>query len=399
MIKNPFSRMSRQGIIACIAGSAALFAGITMLAIHAATSFVDVEPETATLTARVSVGNDSAASGGKYIQFTAPSPTPPPPAPTPTPTPPPTNTSMLQPFGLGFAPYAYIPWEDTIRAAQIGTGAKNYVAAFVLAVGNSCTPAWDGDSSLGINSSRGNAIASDIASVRANGGDVMISFGGQGGTELAVGCTSTANLKTAYRSVIDKYSLTKIDFDIEGSTLSNTTANTRRADALALLHQELPNVKIWVTLPVDTVGIPASAKTVLTQLRDKGVPVSGINIMVMDYGTNNTQMGQAAIQAANSTFSQLKTVYTTSTDAQIWKALALTAMIGINDTQPEKFTLTNAQEVHTFAVQKGIGMLSYWNTARDKACPNNATTLSDTCSGVTQSPWQFASTMMLAPSN
>ena len=104
---------------------------------------------------------------------------------------------------------------------QTGSGAKNIVAAFILATGNTCTPAWDGDSGNGITSARSTTIASDMAKVRANGGDALISFGGQSGTELAIGCTNTANLTTAYRSVIDKFGLTKIDFDVEGSGLSN----------------------------------------------------------------------------------------------------------------------------------------------------------------------------------
>lgn len=307
---------------------------------------------------------------------------------------------LLQPYGLGFAPYAYIPWGTSISAARSGSGAKNIVAAFVLSAGGSgCTPAWDGDSSLGINSSRGNQIASDFTAVRAAGADVVLSFGGASGTELAIGCTSTSSLQAAYQSVITKYNLTKIDFDIEGSAVSNSAANARRATALLALQKANPQLKIWLTLAVEQNGIPTSSLALVRQMRDTGVVISGVNIMAMDYGTGVTQMGQAAINAASATFTQLKSIYTTSTDAQIRKATGVTVMIGINDTKPETFTLSNATQLRTYAMQQGIGMLSYWNTDRDKACAGNAAKLSDTCSGVTQSAWQFAQNLALQPSN
>lgn len=310
-----------------------------------------------------------------------------------------TSGGLLQPYGLGFAPYAYIPWGTSISAARGGSGAKHLVAAFVLAAGSrSCTPAWDGDSSLGINSSRGNQIASDFTAVRAAGADVVLSFGGASGTELAIGCTSASSLQTAYQSVITKYNLTKIDFDIEGSAVSNSAANTRRATALLALQKANPQLKIWLTLAVEQSGIPSSSLTLVRQMRDTGVVISGVNIMAMDYGTGVTQMGQAAINATSATFTQLKSIYTTSTDAQIRKAIGVTVMIGINDTKPETFTLSNATQLRTYATQQGIGMLSYWNTDRDKACAGNAAKLSDTCSGVTQSTWQFAQSLMLQPS-
>jgi hypothetical protein len=259
-------------------------------------------------------------------------------SPTPSPTPSPsaspattTSTSLLRPYGLGIAPYHYIPW----------------------------------------------------------GGDALISFGGASGSELALNCSTASALKTAYRSVIDKYGVNKIDFDIEGATASNTTANSRRADALLALQQELPGVRIWVTLAVSPSGLDGAGKAIIQQLRDRGVAISGVNIMTMDYGIGSTQMGQVAIQATQATFNQLKALFPGNSDASIWKSIGLTPMIGKNDTLPETFTLANATELHDFALQKGIGMTSFWNVDRDKSCPYNAGTLSDVCSGVVQSPYQF----------
>ena len=53
------------------------------------------------------------------------------------------------------------------------------------------------------------------------GGDVIISFGGANGVELAQSCTTVTALANAYQSIIDRYLLTSVDFDIEGGAISD----------------------------------------------------------------------------------------------------------------------------------------------------------------------------------
>jgi hypothetical protein len=54
--------------------------------------------------------------------------------------------------------------------------------------------------------------ASDIAALRATGGDVIPSFGGysadQGGTEIADSCTSVSKIAAAYEQVITTLGVT-----------------------------------------------------------------------------------------------------------------------------------------------------------------------------------------------
>ena len=306
------------------------------------------------------------------------------------------DPSKLDPYGLGTAPYAYIPWQGSLDEARAESDAKTFMAAFIVnASGQDCTPAWDGDVSLGLDSQRSTEIAQDMARLRTNGGDVVLSFGGATGTELAQGCKDSAALKIAYARVIDTYQLNKIDLDIEKDALADTASNDRRADALASLQQDKPNLKIWLTLAVMPTGLDQENLDLIKQMQSKGVVISGVNIMVMDYGQNTVDMGQAAISAATATFAQLKTLYPNNTDAEIWKTLGLTPMIGVNDTTPETFTLQDAQKLRDFATQKGVGMLSQWNIDRDKSCPNNAAELSDSCSGVTQTPYQFVKALYI----
>lgn len=58
---------------------------------------------------------------------------------------------------------------------------------------------------------------------------MRISFGGEAGSELARTCTSVSQLEAAYQQVISAYGVNKIDFDIEGAAIANTTMWLRLA--------------------------------------------------------------------------------------------------------------------------------------------------------------------------
>ena len=99
--------------------------------------------------------------------------------------------------------------------------------AFIIANGSSCSAAWDDYTPI----SSEDTYAGYIQTLRNNGGDGIISFGGEGGDELADVCTSTSTLQAQYQAVITKYNVTRLDFDIEydsGDAIDNTTAIDRR---------------------------------------------------------------------------------------------------------------------------------------------------------------------------
>ena len=238
----------------------------------------------------------------------------------------------------------------------------------------------------------------DIQTLRANGGDVMASFGGAANNELATVITDVTALTTAYQSVITTYDLHAIDFDIEGAAMTNSAANTRRAQAIKNLQTTATasgrQLEVWLTLPVLPTGLDNNGLAVLTSVVNAGVNLTGVNIMAMDYGgSTSTDMGQAAIQAGTSTFGQLKSLYQSKgiakTDAQLWHMVGVTPMIGVNDTG-EKFYTSDATELLTWAQQQNIGLLAYWSANRDSQGTLNV--LSGSSSGVAQTPNQFATT-------
>ena len=325
----------------------------------------------------------------------SPSPTPTPaPSPTPTPTPGPTPTPV--PGGSGipaqvFAPYVDMLLWPTFQLSQTAqqTGSKYYTLAFVTAR-NTCEAAWGG-----IIPMADNFLADDIANLRANGGNVILSFGGANGIELGQSCGSVASLQAQYQAVIDRYNLTHVDFDIEGAAIAETASVDRRNKALAGLQAvaRAQNRTLFVsyTLPVLPSGLTWQGVNLLQNAVANGVQVDRVNIMTMDYGSvaNPYTMGQNAIDAANALLAQMRPIFAGKTDAQLRLMTGVTPMIGLNDVVPEVFTLNDAQLLYNFAVQNNLGALSMWSVHRDKSCPNGGAYVGVDCSGIAQQPWAF----------
>ncbi|MFJ6792154.1 chitinase [Streptomyces angustmyceticus] len=286
----------------------------------------------------------------------------------------------------GFAPYvdtSLAPAHDLAGTAR-KTGVKNFNLAFVTS-GGGCTPKWGGAGELG-----SDPVARQIPALRKAGGDVRVSFGGATGSELGVACGSADELAAAYGKVIDRFKLTKVDFDIEGGALPDTAANTRRAQAITQLQKKHPGLDVSFTLPVMPEGLTQDGVNLVADAKKNGVKISAVNIMAMDYGSSYSgDMGTYAVQAATATQGQLKKALGLS-DAAAWKTVAVTPMIGVNDVQNEVFKTDDATQLVKFAKDKHLAWLSMWSATRDQACPGGATTSAQpTCSSVEQGPLAF----------
>ncbi|TCJ35056.1 cellulose binding domain-containing protein [Parafrankia sp. BMG5.11] len=317
-----------------------------------------------------------------------------PPAP-PSPSAPPSNGSGGSGGSGGFAPYVdtslYPPF-DLVAAARTA-GLRDVTLAFVVAGGGGCTPKWGGVSDLTMD-----GVPGQIGRFRELGGDVRVSFGGASGTELASACGSAGDLAAAYRKVVDVYGVTRLDFDVEGGALPDAAANTRRAQAIARLQQEAAAggrpLEVSFTLPVLPSGLTQAGVDLLANARENGVTVNAVNIMAMDYGDGAApnpagRMGQYAIDAATATQAQVKGVFELS-DAQAWRRVAVTPMIGVNDVASEVFTLADARQLVRFASQVDLAWLSMWSLTRDQPCPGGPVPYAQpTCGGIEAQPFDF----------
>jgi chitinase len=253
------------------------------------------------------------------------------------------------------APYLQIDSSDAgdMAADMAATGLKYYTLAFLIPQ-SGCTPEWEDDGS-GVG-----AFASQISAIQGAGGNVMISFGGESGGELAQTCTNVSQLTAAYQNVVNTYGVNRLDFDIEGGVLSDTAATSLRDQALAALQAEDPSVQIDFTLAVSPQGLPTGSGSEYALLQDaqaKGVRVSVVNIMTMDFGAGSNDLADAE-SAAQATAGQLSGLYGISTSAA-YGMMGLTPIAGTND-DGTYFSTANAQSLESFAASNGVAELSFW---------------------------------------
>ena len=306
----------------------------------------------------------------------------------------PSQRDLPSASAAGFAPYVdttdYPPYNLVSTARQ--TGVKQFNLAFIVSGGGGCTPEWGGTTAIG-----DNPVAAQIGALRAIGGDVRISFGGEAGDELALTCATAARLEAAYQQVISAYDVHQVDFDIEGAALANTAANTLRDQALAALQQQ-DNLQISFTVPVIPSGLDSGTVAMLAGAVQAGVRISAVDIMTMDYGDGAApdpggMMGSYAIDAATAADAQVASVLGISDDAA-WSRIAVTPMIGVNDVTNEVFTLANARQLVAFAASKHLAWLSMWSAARDTGCSGGAQLAAQPmCSSIAQSPGAFTTAL------
>ena len=295
-----------------------------------------------------------------------------------------------------YAPYFETWTGDSLTTTAQQSGARFLTLAFLETLSKtSCTLAWNGSKT---NLATSNLYADDIASLRGLGGDVIPSFGGwsadQGGTEIADSCKDVNTIATAYEDVITRYGVTRLDMDVEGRSLNRTDGIDRRNKALKLVEdwaaaQNRP-FQVSYTLPTSATGLEPSGVAILQNAVSNHTRVDVVNIMAFDYyDRTTTDMGTAAVNAANGTAAQLTSI---GLDAGV----GITLMPGLDDypKKTEKTTVADAQRVLGYAQANGVDTLSIWAIQRDNGgCPG--VTGSNSCSGIVQGTWDF--THMLQP--
>ncbi|MFE0946415.1 chitinase [Streptomyces mutabilis] len=298
------------------------------------------------------------------------------------------DRATAAPSGSSTPVTAYAPYVSaTTASADDSAGSPaTYNLAFVISSGDDCVPRWNGDQDIDDTS-----VASRIAKLKESGATVRVSFGGASGTELAAVCASASDLADAYGAALDAAGATRADFDVEGDDLTDTDSVALRSEAIALLQEERDGLEVSFTLPVMPSGLDSDSLALLDSANDHAVQVSAVNLMTMNYGESyDGDMGDYALASAKAAHAQLTEVFGTS-DADAWRGMALTSMLGVNDVAGETFTLADAAEVRAFAEEKGIAWVSVWAAFRDRQCAEDASAADalTTCSGVEQEDGAF----------
>jgi chitinase len=180
-----------------------------------------------------------------------------------------------------------------------------------------------------------------------------------------------------YQSVFNAYpGIIGQDFDIEGG-INNTVV----AQALAGLKSANSGKTISLTLPVEPTGLLSPQLAIVQACQAAGFNPDVVNVMGMDYGSYYDNGGQMGLDATNAG---------SATHGQTGGNVGVTPMIGVNDNTAEIFQLSDASTLVGFANSNSyITRLAFWSLARDNGgCSGIA---SATCSGISQSNYQFSS--------
>lgn len=294
-----------------------------------------------------------------------------------------------------FAPYMYIGAGDDFKLTDCykACGVKYFTLAFFIAREDRSRdggkwgtaffkePAWDGSVPLS-----NNLYADQIDAIRRAGGDVIASFGGADGKEIAYVEDDPAALEADYQAIIDRYKFTWLDFDIEGKSLDmKLAANGVRNSVLADLQKKNPGLRITFTLPVDPDGISDSAQGLLADAVAKGVKVYSANIMVMFFGERfihkGRSEGQLGVDSANQVHEQLQKI-----DPKI--QIGLCPCLGENGSKAEVFTVDDAKVLKDFADKTPwVCSLHFWSI-NDDAPGRPGTPATQPASD--KKPWEFA---------
>ena len=209
-----------------------------------------------------------------------------------------------------------------------------------------------------------------INGIRADGGDVVVSFGGFSGNKLGPNCPDATSLAGAYQQVIDAYQLKAVDFDVENSDeFGNTTVRQRILSAVKLLKQHNPSLTAILTFGTGTGG-PGSL--IIGEAKSLGANVDIFTIMPFDFGGGGNMLQMATFGWSADT---------------AYRHMGISSMNGMTDAG-ETVTQSTFTQIRDWAASHHLARLSFWAVNRDHPCPSGVPA-GDTCSGIAQNDWDF----------
>ena len=277
------------------------------------------------------------------------------------------------------------PFADEARYS----GVKFVNLGFIVADSNG-EPKWGGLPSLTLDGSSEDVAGmyEQIRRLRQQGGDAMVSFGGENGLNIFQTIKDTDDLAETYMRFCRALGLTAIDFDIEGGAKLDKPAWQRNNRALKIMQDvmgaDFPD--IWFTFPATPNGIVGEGTgndcyAIMEDAVKIGLRVRGVNMMTMYFGSHYIPLGTVdmaapCISAAEGLKEQLKKIYRNSggvnlTDQQAYQMIGVCPMIGRSniDGNPaqEVFRPEDARTLLNYAQRVGLGQLTFWALTRDRS--------------------------------
>jgi chitinase len=223
--------------------------------------------------------------------------------------------------------------------------------------------------------------AENVPQLQAAGLDYVVSTGGADGTFT---CDSTAGMES-FIATYASPNLVGIDFDIEGGQTESDIQDL--VDAAAGAQSEYPKLQFSFTLATlgasdgSYGGVNSLGNEVVEAVLGSGLSNYVINLMTMDYGSASSsvcvvvsgscEMAQSAIQAVEN----LEHTYGIPASK-----IAVTPMIGMNDSTTETFTIADVDTLTSYAADNGLAGLHFWSLDRDTPCSDDYA--SPTCNSI-----------------
>ena len=265
--------------------------------------------------------------------------------------------------GLKFFNVAFIQATD----GQVSDGKVNWGWAGLSVLSEKSTDQW-----------QYSGIKQSIKDIREAGGDVAISLGGRDNVAIWQVSRDENVLYETYKEIVDGYGLTRMDLDIEGGA-QGKEENACNAKAIKKL-QDNTGVEITLTLPVLPDGLTSVQLDLLQVYLEAGVDVKMVNIMAMCYGSGvflpGENYGTGSVRAIDSTMKQIQDYYkkyanTNLTEAEAYRKVGVTTSIGYESSSDPIFTVEWSKLVTDHAIEKSIGMTSFWSLNRDSKLQKN----------------------------
>jgi hypothetical protein len=311
----------------------------------------------------------------------------------PSPTPSPTSTGTGKPGPLLFSPYKDVTinmnWntyqmQSAVEGSAIPVvGSGSVVSTYVpnlsaitlaFATGSCGSETWGG-------APASTWASENIPQLNAANLNYEISTGGEAGTFT---CTSTSGME----SFVARYAssnLVGIDFDIEGGQSQSDIQNLVNSAVGA--QSEYPNLQWSFTIATlgasdgSYGGVNSLGNEVVEAVLGSSLKNYVINLMTMDYGSASSsvcvvvngscEMAQSAIQAVQN----LEHTYGIPASK-----IAVTPMIGMNDTTTETFTIADVDTLTSYVKSNGLAGLHFWSFDRDTPCSDDYA--SPTCNSI-----------------
>ncbi|OAT16220.1 chitinase [Buttiauxella gaviniae ATCC 51604] len=304
----------------------------------------------------------------------------------------------------GSSSYEYAPYVDVtswptpdLTAISHNSGVKEFSLGFLVANSQGGL-SWGGVVPIDNNAATEDTVKidKDISSFQNSGGSIILSFGGENGTEVALNAKDANSLAALYQTAIDKYHATSIDFDIEGGAVADKKSVDMRNQAITILEKNNPGLQVSYTLPVLQNGLTQDGVNVLKSAVSNNTHVDLVNIMTMDFGgqydslfTGKPDMGDGTIAASDATISQMRAAGLSDTK------VGITPMIGVNDDNKEIFTLEDASQVAHYAESNSdVGRIGIWSIGRDNGNGAGKPWADSAYSGMSQNDYDFSKTLM-----